>query len=364
VDAYVDPRHTLLLTETMTRCGTVSGLNRNNMENLGASTLACAAFERTLPVLEEAAFYGLKDPLRGSLERQILGLPLRVGTGIVGIVGGTKQASRQSVLAPLTKLSREEGDKIAPLPTQLPGFSWDQEHIGPLIKGSYEGKWNPFVSAPLLPTLELAAADFTLITQKWQSLQTSLFSSLLLRVSTPTTEPELLTISQRMESYLGWDNPLECSQWIHSTEVHWGTEEDTTLCTISDLSHSASTGKALKFHVQKNTVSRKQLRYSGSFGYLEGSLHAHKFIAADLVPDCIIPHLVRIRQRRTFSKEGWHYVLTKQWEASDIMECEASVMTRAPKCALSVSVASMKSAHAVPSLHVHETLLAKLCSCM
>jgi DNA-directed RNA polymerase II subunit RPB1 len=364
VDAYVDPRHTLLLTETMTRCGTVSGLNRNNMENLGASTLACAAFERTLPVLEEAAFYGLKDPLRGSLERQILGLPLRVGTGIVGIVGGTKQASRVSVLAPLRKLSHEEGSKIAPLPTQLPGFSWDQEHIGPLAKGAFEGKWNPFVSAPLLPTLELASEDFAHLTQRWQSLQTSLFSTLLLRISTPTTEAELLTISQRMESYLGWDNPLECSRWIQSNEVHWGREEDTTLCTISDLSNSASTGKALKFHVQKSTLGQKQLRYSGSFGYLEGSLHAHKFIAADLVPDCIIPHFVRIRQRRTFSKEGWHYVLTKIWEASDIMECEASVMTRSPKCVLSVSVASIKSAQAVPSMHVHETLLAKLCSCI
>jgi len=358
VDAYVDPRHTLLLTETMTRCGTVSGLNRNNMENLGASTLACAAFERTLPVLEEAAFYGLKDPLRGSLERQILGLPLRVGTGIVGIVNSSKQAIRPSILAPLSKVKHDTSETLAPLPKKLQHFALEQESIGPLRKGASEGKWIPFVSAPISPTLEYACEDLTVLASKWTSLQTS--GIVFLRTSVPTTEEELLLISRKMDTYLGWDNPLECSRWIQTTEVQWATEGDAQFCTISDFSQSASTGKALKFHVQKS-VERMRLRFSG---VLEGSIHTHKIIAPDLVPDCIIPSQVRIRQRRNYTKEGWHYILTKLWQAPTILECEANLLTQPPQCLFSTSVANTKSAQTIPSLNVQETLLAKLHSCI
>lgn len=358
VDAYVDPRHTLLLTETMTRCGTVSGLNRNNMENLGASTLACAAFERTLPVLEEAAFYGLKDPLRGSLERQILGLPLRVGTGIVGIVNSSRQAIRPSILAPLSKIKHDTHDTVAPLPKRLHHFAVDQESIGPLRKGASQGNWMPFVSAPIAPTLDHACEDFSLLAAKWTTLQTS--DIVHLRACVPATEEEMLLISKKMDTYLGWDNPLECSRWIQSTEVQWASEGDVQFCTISDFSQSASTGKALKFHVQKSAL-RTRLRFSG---LLEGSIHMHKTIAPDLVPDCIIPSQVRIRQRRTYTKEGWHYILTKLWHGSTILECEANLLTCPPQCTFSTSVANSKSAQPIPSLNVQETLLAKLHSCM
>ena len=359
VDSYVDPRHTLLLTETMTRCGTVSALNRNNMENLGASTLACAAFERTLPVLEEAAFYGLRDPLRGSLERQILGLPLRVGTGIVGIVNGAHKAARPSILAPLPRRQETEepmSPKIAPLSSSL-RFTMDEDvAIAPLKRGT--GTWVPHVSAPLPFSLEPQCEDFQGLANSWKQLQASNYDTLLLRIETPLDATEVQDVCGKLSSYLGWDNPLECAHWAQTTEVDWGGSADSA-CTITDLGTSNSTGKALKFHVQKSILQQRQLRNG-----LRGLLIRHKTVATDLVPDCIFPKRVRIRQRRTFLKEGWHYAVCKEWEGADVMACEVQLLSVTPKCSLRITVDNVQTAQSIPSLHVHEALVAKLHSCL
>jgi hypothetical protein len=362
VDSYVDPRHTLLLTETMTRCGTVSALNRNNMENLGASTLACAAFERTLPVLEEAAFYGLRDPLRGSLERQILGLPLRVGTGIVGIVNGAHKAARPSILAPLPR--REESDdepvrsKIAPLSALRFTMEEDSsQSIAPLRRGN--GTWVPHVSAPLPFTLEQPCEEFEVLATKWKQLQSSNYDTLLLRIETLLTDTEVVDVCGKLSAYLGWDNPLECAAWAQTTEVDWGIATTESTYTITDLGTSSTTGKALKFHVQKSILDQRQLRNG-----LRGILIRHKSVASDLVPDCLFPKRVRIRQRRTFIKEGWQYAVCKEWEGVDVMACEVQLLSVAPKCSLRITVDNVQTAQSIPSLHVHEALVAKLHSCL
>jgi hypothetical protein len=366
VDSYVDPRHTLLLTETMTRCGTVSALNRNNMENLGASTLACAAFERTLPVLEEAAFYGLKDPLRGSLERQILGLPLRVGTGIVHTVTPHVQAARPSVLAPLAKTSKEKKPEViaALLPVSRVAFE-DDSLNGVVIKplgGFTSGQWTPYVSAPLPSTLKQPCHQLSHLAKLWQDTLGGSFDTVLFRVLLKSTESELHTIAEKLQEYLGWDNPLECGSWIQTLEVVWAKEDNTEMCSISNLSHSSSTGKALRFHIQKTVVAQKSLDWLK--GSMQGLLTQQKTIASDLIPDTILPLCVRIRHRCTLIKDGWTYTLQKLWEAPNIMECEIKVLSEPPKCTLRVTVANLQASHAFPSLHVEETLVAKLTSCL
>jgi hypothetical protein len=90
----------------------------------------------------------------------------------------------------------------------------------------------------------------------------------------------------------------------------------------------------------------------------------HKTLASDLVPDCIVPKIVRIRQKRVFLKDGWTYTLCKKWQGSGIMDCEVQVLTKPPQCSLSVSLVSQQAAQAFPSLHVHETLVAKLAACL
>jgi hypothetical protein len=365
VDSYVDPRHTLLLTETMTRCGTVSALNRNNMENLGASTLACAAFERTLPVLEEAAFYGLRDPLRGSLERQILGLPLRVGTGIVHIVSQGTAAPRQSILAPLAKTSRSQKPEVisALLPTSKVAFmSEESEQVIKPLGGFTSGQWTPYVSAPLSPYLERPSKDLSALAHSWYEALGSSFDTMILRIQLKSTESELHTIAAKLQEYLGWDNPLECNQWIQSHEVIWASDDKFEMSSISNLANSASTGKAMKFHIQKSSAGQRAVDWQK--GTMLGSISQHKTIASDLIPDTLVPQKIRIRQRCTLVKDGWTYCLQKLWEATSIMECEVKLLSEPPKCSVRVSVSNRQASQAFPSLHVEEVLVAKLYSCI
>jgi hypothetical protein len=86
--AYIDPRHTWLLADTMGRVGTLAAMNRHNMESLGSSLLQRASFEQSLDVFEEGAAFGRSDPLAGATERIITGQPVSIGTGLIGIVDG------------------------------------------------------------------------------------------------------------------------------------------------------------------------------------------------------------------------------------------------------------------------------------
>jgi hypothetical protein len=228
--------------------------------------------------------------------------------------------------------------------------------IAPLKRGT--GTWVPHVSAPLPFSLEPQCEDFQGLANSWKQLQASNYDTLLLRIETPLDATEVQDVCGKLSSYLGWDNPLECAHWAQTTEVDWGGSADSA-CTITDLGTSNSTGKALKFHVQKSILQQRQLRNG-----LRGLLIRHKTVATDLVPDCIFPKRVRIRQRRTFFKEGWQYAVCKEWEGADVMACEVQLLTVTPKCSLRITVDNVQTAQSIPSLHVHEALVAKLHSCL
>ena len=363
VDSYVDPRHTLLLSETMSRCGSIIALNRNNMENLGASTLACAAFERTLPVLEEAAFYGLRDPLRGSLERQILGLPLRVGTGIVGIVSEKQKQQRPIVLAPLKRAIETKSEhKLAPLVRE----SVDRKEtlVAGLSKLSSESGWSPYVSS-VPEFLSSQGQLFSEVAHKWVHTLQHEYHSCTLRLEltncvSPNIYRDLLAV---LESYLGWDNPNEFLEWETSMEVHWTQELEKT-CTISKLKNSAQTGKASKVHLQKLCTHRTPVTWPIGNVTLEAKLMHYKPIANDLVPDIVIPTIVILRNKKEFVKDGWVYTLTKRWKAPTILECESKQFTSEPEQSFSISTSSLQVLHTFPSLHLHEAFIAKMHACL
>jgi DNA-directed RNA polymerase II subunit RPB1 len=365
VDSYVDSRHTLLLSETMSRCGSIIALNRNNMENLGASTLACAAFERTLPVLEEAAFYGLKDPLRGSLERQILGLPLRVGTGIVGIVSENRKTARPVVLAPLKSETKQSNSRLAPLQKEtIPSVS---SVIVSSISRPQESGWSPYVSAPFPQPLIPCAKLLHPITEKWiQTLQQEYHScTLRVEITNAKTPNFYLDLQKCLDNYLGWDNPSEFLSWESSTEVQWtvkGGAEKT--CTISKLTQAAETGKASKIHLQKLASHSTLLHLP--FGNLvaEAKLMHYKPVSTDLVPDSIVPDLVIVRQKKEYVKDGWTYTLSRRWRDSCVLHCEAKQFTEEPEHSFSVSTSSLQVLHTFPSLHLNEIFLAKLQACV
>jgi hypothetical protein len=362
VDSYVDPRHTLLLSETMSRCGSIIALNRNNMENLGASTLACAAFERTLPVLEEAAFYGLRDPLRGSLERQILGLPLRVGTGIVGIVTDQQKHQRPVVLAPLKRIEHKSENKLAPLLKE--SLDRSDTTVAGLTKLSSESGWSPYVSS-IPDFLSSQCQLFSEVSQKWiHTLQQEYHSCTLRLELLNCTSPNIYKDLQLLlDSYLGWDNPNEFLEWDTSVEVQWAQELEKT-CTISKLKNSSQTGKASKVHLQKLCTNKTIMPWPIGNVALEAKLMHYKTIANDLVPDSVTPTLVVLRHKKEYVKDGWVYTLTRRWKATSAMECESKQYTEEPEKSFSISTSSLQVLHTFPSLHLHQAFVAKMHACL
>jgi DNA-directed RNA polymerase beta' subunit len=101
--SYVDPRHPQLLADTQGRSGAIMALNCHNMEDMGSSLLQRASFERTLPVLQCAALFSQSDSLGGATEKQIVGLPIHVGTGIVDVISSQilKRVDESEYVAPL-----------------------------------------------------------------------------------------------------------------------------------------------------------------------------------------------------------------------------------------------------------------------
>jgi len=381
VDSYVDPRHTLLLSETMSRCGSIIALNRNNMENLGASTLACAAFERTLPVLEEAAFYGLRDPLRGSLERQILGLPLRVGTGIVGIVSNDHQKlQRPVVLAPLENSRHKKKEGSFPFekddstnsstPTVLAAlekskaFQGSQTFVASLSRAS-SSSWSPYVSSPFPDFLKPCASLFLPVADKWVHTLQNEYHGCTLRLELLNSDsPNIYSLLQhQMDSYLGWDNPSDFLNWESSTEVSWTQEMEKT-CSIISHKTSAQTGKASKIHLQKLCTHQTFLQWPSGNLKLQGKLMHYKSIGSDLVPDTIVPTQVVLRHKKEYIKDGWIYTLTRRWTDTSILTCEAKQYSHPPEESFSISTSSLQVLHTFPSLHLHEIFLAKMNSCL
>jgi DNA-directed RNA polymerase II subunit RPB1 len=362
VDSYVDPRHTLLLSETMSRCGSIIALNRNNMENLGASTLACAAFERTLPVLEEAAFYGLRDPLRGSLERQILGLPLRVGTGIVGIVSEHQKLQRPTVLAPLKSVAQKPSElRVQPLSRQINEIR-SVETVGALSK--HRDSWSPYVSSPIASLLESPIQHFRHLAEKWvHTLQNDYHGCTLRLDLTNGRTPQLYhNLQKLLDSYLGWDNPSDFLTWETSSEIVWSEDTEQISCTVVKLKQSAQTGKASKVHLQKICSNRTAIDLQGYA--LLGMLVHYKPIAGDLVPESLVPLRVTIKHKKEYTKDGWVYTLCKSWTDKTIVQCEAKQFSEPPNERFTISTSSLQVLHTFPSLHLEETFLAKMYSCI
>ena len=82
----VDLRHIMLLADLMTHTGSVRGIVRTGITREKASPFARAAFEETVKHLLDASFKGEIEQLQGVVENIIVGQPIKVGTGIVGLV--------------------------------------------------------------------------------------------------------------------------------------------------------------------------------------------------------------------------------------------------------------------------------------
>jgi DNA-directed RNA polymerase subunit A' len=79
----VDIRHVMLVSDIMTKTGTVQQIGRHGISGDKSSVLARAAFELTIQHLVDAAIQGEIDPLKGVIENIIVGQSMPLGTGSV-----------------------------------------------------------------------------------------------------------------------------------------------------------------------------------------------------------------------------------------------------------------------------------------
>lgn len=82
----VDVRHIMLVADMMTTDGTVRSIGRHGISGEKSSVLARAAFEETGKHLLRASIRGEVDKLTGIIENIIIGQPIPLGTGSVGVV--------------------------------------------------------------------------------------------------------------------------------------------------------------------------------------------------------------------------------------------------------------------------------------
>ncbi|CAF0881239.1 unnamed protein product [Adineta ricciae] len=91
----LDVRHVMLLADLMTYKGEVLGMTRNGLAKMKESVLMLASFERTIDHLYDAAYHGQKDTICGVSECIIMGIPIRIGTGVFQLL--YKHPSRGSL---------------------------------------------------------------------------------------------------------------------------------------------------------------------------------------------------------------------------------------------------------------------------
>jgi DNA-directed RNA polymerase subunit A" len=86
----VDVRHIMLVADMMTSDGIVKSIGRHGISGEKASVLARASFEETGKHLLRASIRGEIDHLTGIIENIIIGQPIPLGTGSVGVIMNDK----------------------------------------------------------------------------------------------------------------------------------------------------------------------------------------------------------------------------------------------------------------------------------
>ncbi|KAM0880606.1 hypothetical protein ACQ4PT_033448 [Festuca glaucescens] len=81
----IDRGHMMLLADLMTYKGMVLGITRDGIAKMKSSVLMMASFEKTAEHLFNGSCAGREDEIEGVSECIIMGIPMKLGTGILGV---------------------------------------------------------------------------------------------------------------------------------------------------------------------------------------------------------------------------------------------------------------------------------------
>jgi DNA-directed RNA polymerase II subunit RPB1 len=345
--SYVDPRHTWLLSDAVTRSGTTNPLNRHKMEELGGSLLQCASFEQTLDVFGVGAAFGSSDNLSGATEKLIVGQPVHVGTGSFELIFETVQPTESTnFVGPLFSLSktRDESEYVAPLHLDSTEHEGEVvEPLFPILSGGHED----FVPHKLVSTSDLLhhsyctnffsteeIADFSKELsphlQVMQKCATNRRGIALKAMCEQINRQSFLKLESSLEKYLNWS---QSENWVQTTRVYYNSS-------FTDVIYKNK-------GIQKENFSIETI-FSGfiRLGEVENvkskkiNIEQLLLLPADITDECILPTRVDIFQIKCFVKGPFEISLTKIWSGKNIIEAEKMQHDGHPKLVVSVKFKS------------------------
>ena len=392
--SYVDPRHTWLLSDAVTRSGTTNPLNRHKMEELGGSLLQCASFEQTLDVFGVGAAFGSSDNLSGATEKLIVGQPVHVGTGSFEIffaqtktqendstmfVGplfssGNKKTSENDietheVVEPLNFSNENESDIVLPLCFDTAqNENEDQamnedEFVEPLFPSSASASSSlsfpssasassssEFVPPRLLTTSDVSPPPEFLRTQYFSlkeifSFATDLSPSLDVMQKCASnrrgivvkatcgesiSRHSFLKLESSLDKYYNWT--LCDPTWMQTTRVYYN-ESFTDVCFKNKA-------------IFKDNFSLERLFSKSIMLGVENSrskkitIDQLLILKTDVSDECILPSRVEIFQSKNFVKGPFEISMLKMWSARNIVDAEKLQHEGHPKLSVSVKLKS------------------------
>jgi hypothetical protein len=329
------------------------------MEDLGSSLLQRASFERTLPVLEDAALFAKSDILGGATEKQIVGLPVHVGTGVVdalpslattspvyvapldrannrvklGQQSGSVIQENSVYVAPLRGFPRSdprsdssmaasaEDTYVEPLHTRFRREALAETFVSPLEPQCQQNQnlsWNPrartsFQRSLQRPSLREFVAN---VVTCWKSAA----AGCLLRTRlTQVSKSTFVGIEKRLREFHGWDEwPLD-GDWSRVCDVSYDIDG---LGEVHTLVEHKEDGSIARWHVQKSIVQTFCELSSDLDLALSASLMHERDVQLETLPPSIVPKAVRIKLRLVFVQRGWAYILCKWWDGRTLLEAE------------------------------------------
>jgi DNA-directed RNA polymerase beta' subunit len=290
---YVDARHSWLLADTMARCGSLAAMNRHHMEDLGSSFLQEASFERSLEVFEEGAAYGRSDPVAGSTERIIVGQPVSIGTGIVGIIAEKFDSCEEVLVAPLD--SKTYNTSAA-------------EIVGPLLRPAIENYDTSGWSKSVFEMSKMSSDSFN------EEAFSTFRSIAALRRAVPKiefkfklTEGQYKNILKACYTYT-W---TICEPSHFTTKVHWQHGDKLGLTIIKNHKTQSYSHDV----VHKSSISTKEAKI-----YIETVLDPQD------VPFGVESLYTEMHHINYFTKSNFYIQLSKEWSGLTNVEAEENLL--------------------------------------
>lgn len=305
---YVDPRHSWLLADTMARTGTLSAMNRHHMLDLGSSLLQEASFERSLEVFEDGAAFGRSDPLSGATERIIVGQPVSIGTGLVGIVSQDFSRGSEVIVGPMHTANTANNHSDETTATIVRPLNYKPEKE--FTVSAFGTKLTDENKSPASPFFESLSSFFRSVSAQYRIVPH-------LHVRSNISETLLKSIFASCWAYKTWTNSKTTELY---TEILWEFPK-------SFKAPKNDTRTDRSYGLTSSTVSYMiDTFYENSEHKMDSKIFSSKRLDPLDVPFGVESFRVNTRQQCIFQKGLFEIIIGHEWSGINNVQVEESML--------------------------------------